>query len=133
MTDISVVGTSYQVEKRDWLVSQHGTDPGMTPSCTLDISKFTAGTHFPNGYIPSGTALASVAGGMVGPSAGTGATAVGILFSAVTVLNTANGQTLAKVGGAMLIHGRISKSKLPFQSGTGSLTATDLPLIIQSA
>ena len=31
----------------------------------LDISAFTAGTHFPDGYIPSGTAVAKVAGVLV--------------------------------------------------------------------
>lgn len=31
----------------------------------LDISTFTAGTHFPNGFIPSGTAVAKVGGVLV--------------------------------------------------------------------
>ena len=133
MTDISVQFYPSQVENRSWLLSQHGTDPGMTPSVTLDVTKFTQATHFPNGYIPSGTGLVSSGGGMYGPSAGTGATTEGVLFSSCTVVIPTTGVTLAKVGGAMLVHGRISKSKLPFQSGTGSVTATDCPLIIKSA
>lgn len=68
MTDISVSSVSYQVEKRSWLLSPHGTDPGTTPSITLDVSAFTAGVHYPNGYIPSGTNLAKItASGLYGP------------------------------------------------------------------
>jgi hypothetical protein len=68
MTDISVLNTAFQVENRSWLLSPHGTDPGTTPSITLDVSAFTAGVHYPNGYIPSGTNLAKItASGLYGP------------------------------------------------------------------
>lgn len=68
MTDISVSTLAYQVDDRSWLLSQHGTDPGTTPSITLDVSAFTAGTHYPNGYIPSGTNLSKItANGLYGP------------------------------------------------------------------
>lgn len=67
MTDISVHSTAYQVEDRSWLLSPHGTDPGTTPSITLDISGFTSGTHFPNGFIKSGEALAETAEGLFIP------------------------------------------------------------------
>lgn len=60
MTDISVASTPYQVEKRSWLLSPHGTDPGTTPNITLDISAFTSGTHYPDGYIKSGEPLARI-------------------------------------------------------------------------
>ncbi|ROR91763.1 head decoration protein [Nocardioides aurantiacus] len=122
MTDISVVSTGYQAEKRSWLLSQHGTDPGANPGITLDASLFTAGTHFPNGYLPSGTAI-SPAGG---PYSGTGACA-GILFSSVRFATPTS-----KVGGALVRHGFVKTSKLPFSSGTGSLGAggaAALPLI----
>lgn len=36
-----------------WLGSAHGT--GNAQTGTLNISAFTDATHFPNGYIPSGT------------------------------------------------------------------------------
>jgi hypothetical protein len=36
-----------------WLDSTHGIANART--VTIDISTFTAGTHFPNGYIPAGT------------------------------------------------------------------------------
>lgn len=122
MTDISVVTTGYQAEKRSWLLSQHGTDPGTTPGITVDASLFTASTHYPNGYLPSGTVL-SPAGG---PYSGTGAVG-GILFSSLKIPSATS-----KVGGAVLVHGFVKTGRLPFQSGTGSLGASGvagLPLI----
>lgn len=67
MTDISVQTTAFQVENRSWLLGQHGTEPGANPSITLDISGFTAGTHYPNGFIRSGEALAKTAAGLYIP------------------------------------------------------------------
>jgi hypothetical protein len=58
MLDISVSSTAYQVEKRSWLLSKHGTED--TPSVTLDVSAFSSTVHYPNGYIPSGTPLAKI-------------------------------------------------------------------------
>jgi hypothetical protein len=74
MTDISVHSTAFQVENRSWLLSPHGTDPGTTPSITLDISAFTAGTHYPDGYIMSGEPLAELGSGLYAPYAAAGAT-----------------------------------------------------------
>lgn len=122
MTEISVTTTGYQAEKRSWLLSQHGTGPGTNPGITVDASLFTAATHFPNGYLPSGTVL-SPAGG---PYSGTGATG-GILFGSLRISSPT-----AKVGGAVVVHGFVKTSRLPFQSGTGSLGAggaAALPLI----
>jgi hypothetical protein len=66
MTDFTVRSTAYQVEKRSWLQSMPDADD--CDSIVLDISKFTAGTHFPNGFIPSGCGLAKVtATGLYGP------------------------------------------------------------------
>lgn len=71
MTDISVIKTSYQSEDRSWLLSPHGTDPGTTPSVTLDVSLFNRADHYPNGYIPSGLVLGKVtATGLYGPYSG---------------------------------------------------------------
>lgn len=126
MTEISVVTTGYQAEKRSWLLGPHGTDPGSNRGITLDASLFTAATHFPNGYLPSGTAI-SPAGG---PYSGTGACA-GLLFSSVKFTTATS-----KVGGALLNHGYVNTSKLPFSSGTGSLGAggaAALPLITFTA
>jgi len=125
--DIGVQRTSYQVEDRSWLLSELGTTPGETPTVVLDISKFTAGTHFPNGYIPSGTVLGKVtASGLYGPyndaaSDGT-QTAVEILFSSVRVTRQ-DGTNATKVGGAGLHRGEVDPAKLPFSSGAGAIDA----------
>lgn len=131
MTDISVSTTSYQVEDRQWLASPHGSGPGETPSATLSVAAFTEGTHYPNGYVPSGMVLGKItASGLYGPydpAASNGTeVAAGLLFSSVAV----KGKT--KVGGAILKHGHVTQAKLPKQSGTGSIDSAgkaDLPLI----
>lgn len=130
--DISVHSTSWQVESRGWLWGPHGTEPGTNPSITLDLTLFTAGTHYPNGYIPSGIVLGKVtATGLYGPydsGASDGRqTAAGLLFDSETV-NT--GQT--KAGNALFVHGFVDPARLPLQSGTGGISAaakTSLSLI----
>ena len=130
MTDISVTSTPYQVEKRSWLLSPHGTDPGTTPSVTLDVSAFTAGTHYPNGFFPSGLVLGRItATGLYGPYDNAAAdgreVAAGILFSAVKVPNVAD--TTKDVGAAMVVHGFVRLSKLPIALDAAG--QTDLRLI----
>lgn len=120
MTDISVQTTSYQVENRSWLLSPHGTEPGTTPSITLDVSAFTAATHYPNGYFPSGIVLGVItATGLYGPYDDTAVdgrqTAAGILFNSPKVPNTAD--TTKDVGAAMLVHGFVKIAKLPIANG----------------
>lgn len=67
--DISRRTTTYQVEDRSWLSGRHGAD--MTDTITLDPSLFTANTHYPNGYLPSGLVLGRVtATGLYGPYSG---------------------------------------------------------------
>lgn len=115
-TDISVQSTSYQTEKRSWLLSQWGQGPGENPSITVDVSAFTAGTHYPNGFIPSGQALGKItATGLYGPyddAAVDGrAVCAGFLHSSVKVPNLAD--TTKDAGGALVVAGFIKLSKLP--------------------
>jgi hypothetical protein len=64
--DLKTRTTTYVNEDMTWLGSAHGTETGDT--ITLDLSLFTAATHFPNGYIPSGMTLGKVtASGAYGP------------------------------------------------------------------
>lgn len=138
MTDISVAVTNYQVEKRSWLLSPHGTEPGTTPTITLDVSAFTPATHYPNGYLLSGIVLGRLtATGLYAPYVdaavdGTG-TAAGLLFSSVKVPNP--GVTTIDVAGALLVHGFVAPAKLPIANaatGGGFLDANgqaDLKLI----
>lgn len=113
MTDISVATVNYQVEKRAWLLSPHGTDPGTTPSITLDVSAFTAGVHYPNGYIPSGTPLGKItATGLYGPysvtdevqtitEGGSGLTSFTLTYSGQTTGSIAAAATAAQVQTAL--------------------------------
>jgi hypothetical protein len=74
-------------ENRQWLGSAHGTE--ATRTITLDVSAFTEGTHYPDGYIPSGTLLARItATGLYGPYAGTAAE-----VQTVTITGTPTGGT----------------------------------------
>lgn len=122
MTNIGVETKSFQLPNdRSWLLSIWGQGPGENPTVLLDVSTFTAGTHFPNGYIPSGTALGVITASTdankitVGPyddAAVDGrGTFFGFLHSDVKVPNTAD---LTKdTGGAAVCAGFIKRSRLP--------------------
>lgn len=131
-SDISVRSRSYQVDDRPWLIGTHGVD--LTPSVTLDISKFTKATHFANGHIPSGTLLGKVTtSGLYGPydnAANDGReVAAGILFSFLRAIDE-TGTNLTKVGGAIFVHGAVKESKLPTNSGVDSAGKADLSKIV---
>lgn len=131
-TDISMQTTSYQVGNRQWLLAE----PDFKPNVTLDISKFTAGTHYPNGYIPSGTVIGKVtATGLFGPydpAASDGRqTAYGLTYADVRAVRQ-NGSTASKVGtGAVVYDSAVSSGKLPFQSGTGSIDSAGKTALAQ--
>ncbi|MCX2931400.1 head decoration protein [Mycobacterium sp. CVI_P3] len=129
--DISVRSTSYAVDNRAWLIGTHGVD--LTPSVTLDISKFTKNTHYPNGFIMSGTPLGIVtATNLYGPYDGAAVdgrdVCRGLLFSFVRAIDPANGNTLVKVSGARFVHGAVKESKLPIAIDANG--KADLPLIV---
>lgn len=125
--DISLQSTSYQVGNRQWLLSE----PDTKLNVTLDISKFTSGTHFPNGYIPSGTVVGIVtSGGLAGPyddAASDGRqTAYGITYGDAKVTQS-NGTNSTKVSISVVVNDCIvSKGKLPFSSGTGFADANGI-------
>jgi hypothetical protein len=127
MTAINVSTTSYQSEDRSWLASSFGTAEPM--SVTLDVSAFTAATHYPNGYIPSGTVLGKItATGLYGPyldAASDGRqTAVGLLFASTKVPDPAT--TTIDVGAAMQVRGDVVEAKLPANSGIDAAGKADL-------
>ncbi|MGW0245059.1 head decoration protein [Nocardia goodfellowii] len=134
MTNITVrtIGT-YRGENRAWLQSKHDTGPGDNASITLDVTKFTKGTHYPEDFIPSGIVLGKVtATGLYGPyiPGATGANAglenpVGILFSSLPVRA---GDT--KIGAALVQHGFVDAAKLPAGNGLDANARTKLPLIV---
>ncbi|GGY88497.1 head decoration protein [Streptomyces nitrosporeus] len=112
--DLSLKTESFTQDRRDWLGSAHGTDVPI--SVTLDVSKFTAGTHYPDGFIKSGIPLGQIsATKLYGPYDDTATdgrqTLVGFLFTAQDV--NARRVTSTKVVGSMLWHGAIKEAKLP--------------------
>jgi hypothetical protein len=120
MTSYGVQTTAYQVENLSWKASGFGDE--YHPGITLDISKFTAGTHFPNGYIPSGCVLGKVtASGLYGPyndalSDGTNI-AAGLLIASVRVTQP-NGANATRVSSGLLIRGDVIQANMPFQGAT---------------
>jgi hypothetical protein len=133
-TDMTVTTTTYQDSDRRWLLAEAsgtvGPQVGRT-SDKIDYAKFTAGTHYPNGYIPSGTFLGRVtSGGKLGPyddAAGDGRNVcVGILFNnEVVPANTAQVASVPFIDS----FAAVSISKLPTNSGTDANGRADLPLI----
>jgi hypothetical protein len=90
-TFLSRTTTTYQSESRPWLLGLEGTKPGDNPTATLDISAFTAGTHYPNGYIPNGTVVSRLVSGLWGPFDNAAASGEhGILFGSITIPNLAD-------------------------------------------
>jgi hypothetical protein len=95
-----------------WLGSAHGTD--STETGTVDTALFTAGTHYPDGFLPSGTPLAKVtATGLYGPytpgnaPAGTG-TLVGFLIAPRAVASATQ-----RIAVGILTHGKVVEANLP--------------------
>ena len=132
MTDISVETTSYQVEKRGWLWGEHGTEPGCNPTITLDFTNggFVAGTHYPNGYLPSGLVLGKItATGKYGvyDSAATDGrqNAAALLFSSVKVPAVLSTPVCA----AAFVHGFVDPARLPIPAQVTAAVKTALNLI----
>ncbi|MGW8565663.1 head decoration protein [Isoptericola sp. NPDC055881] len=95
---------------QSWLGSTHGIANARTE--VLDISTFTAGTHYPNGYIPSGTPVAKVSGVLV-PYDATEGTTTGAGILAGFVLTDQPVVGTADFAVPVLDHGRVRTSKVP--------------------
>lgn len=103
----------YVVGNMEWLGSGHGIRNARTE--ILDISAFTAGTHFPNGYIPSGQPVAKV-GGVLVPYDANEATVTGAGVLAGFILTDQPipaGTTTEDFNVPLLDHGRVKVGKLP--------------------
>lgn len=103
---------------QSWLDSTHGLRNARTE--LLDVSAFTAGTHYPNGYIPSGTPVAKVAGLLVPyTSAEVTTTGAGVLAGHVLTDQAVVGT--ADFAVPVLDHGRVRTAKVP--TGSDAFTA----------
>lgn len=95
---------------QSWLGSTHGIANARTE--VLDISTFTAGTHYPNGFIPSGLPVAKVGGVLVPYDATEGTTTnAGVLAGFVLTDHKVDGT--ADFAVPLLDHGRVRTAKLP--------------------
>lgn len=121
--DISITTETFGVDNQDWLASGEGTD--RCQSITIDLTTFTANTHYPNGYLPSGFALKKLGSGKYGLfSVGDESAAViaGHLFTALRIKSGAT-----KVSGALLWHGAVKTAKLPHTvNAAGQATAKQI-------
>lgn len=97
-----------------WLDSAHGLPNART--VTIDISAFTAGTHYPNGYIPSGTPVALVSAGIVGPYTVLEATTTGLGILAGFILTDVAVNGADDFAAPMIDHGRVNVAKVPYAS-----------------
>lgn len=112
-----VIGTG----DMSWLDSTHGMFNART--VTIDISAFTAGTHFPNGYIPSGTPVALVSAGIVGPYTVLEATTTGLGILAGFILTDVTVNGADDFAAPMISHGRVNVAKVPYASFVAPIAA----------
>lgn len=109
---------TYGTGDMTWLASDHGIFNGRTE--LLDISTFTAGTHYPNGYIPSGTPVAKSGGVLVPYTSAEGTTTgAGILAGHILTDQPVVGTNDFAV--PVIDHGRVKTAKVP--QGTDAFTA----------
>lgn len=123
-------GPSWNADSQAWLANRKGMD--TCRPITVDLALFTA-DHCPNGFVPSGTALAKVtATGKYGPytTAGAGGleTCAGLLFDSIQMESAADDYDVAA---ALFWEGIVVSSRLPAFANTtdGELDAagrTDL-------
>lgn len=129
-TDIAVTSSTFLPADRPWLLFE-ATGPLQSVPTTADLinfALFTSGTHYPDGFIPSGVVLGKVtATGRLGPydnSASDGRqTAVGFLYNATAVPS----DTSRKVATAYVdCFAVVSESRLPTGHGLDSAGKVEL-------
>lgn len=122
--DLSVRTDSVGTDDQSWLGSRHGTNNART--VTLAKASFNSGTHYPLGFLRSGTPLAKyTSGGNTGlygpytPGATDGTqTFVGFLLTPQSVTSgTGN------IVGPLMDHGRIVEARLPIAIDSAAKTA----------
>ncbi len=108
--DLNPLTETFYQDDQTWLGSAHGTSSGRP--ITIDVSTFTEGTHYPNGYMPSGTPVGIItATGLAGPyddaeTDGT-ETLVGFTLTPIKVTGTDDVQAV------LFEHGRVVEANLP--------------------
>lgn len=95
---------------KSWLGSSHGIRNCRT--ATVNVSAFTAGTNYPNGYIPSGTPVALV-GGLLVPYASAEVTTTGAGVLAGHLFNDERVVGSGNFAAPLFDHGRVRAAKVP--------------------
>lgn len=103
--DLTVKRRNYGADDQSWLGSAHGTNAART--ITVDVTTFTAATHYPDGYLKSGLPLSQRENGSFGLAEE--GKLDGFLFTPVAVPDAA----ATPVGAALFEHGRVRSSRLP--------------------
>lgn len=112
---------------QSWLGSGHGINNARTE--VLNLSAFTAGTHYPNGYLPSGFPIAIIAGLVVPYDVTVGTTTgAGILAGHVLTDQPIVGSVNFAV--PVLDHGRVKAAKVPMASFVKPIAAKNTTTIV---
>jgi hypothetical protein len=126
MTDISVRSTDRDNENQRW-IGNGGMPIGQPRSIVLDRSAFDLAADFPDGYIPSGVAIAEItATGLYGPYDNTLAngqeTMAGHLFVTVAYDDDSTGD----ISAALFWSGEVIEAELPTNHGLDANGKTDV-------
>lgn len=105
-----LVSETFGAGDATWLGSTHGITNARTE--ILDISAFTAQTHYPAGHIPSGLPVAKV-GGVLVPYDATEGTTTGAGVLAGFVLTDQKVVGDADFAVPVIDHGRVKVANLP--------------------
>jgi hypothetical protein len=108
-----------------WMGSLHGLESAR--SIVLKKAAFTQNTHYKDGFIPSGTALAKGTDGLYGPY---GAAPYNVLAGFLATDKKCDAFTDPKIAAPLLDHGRVKVAKLPFQPFTVPTGANNATTII---
>lgn len=125
-----IITESFGSGKMDWLGSAHAINSARTEM--LDISAFTKETHYQDGYLPSGTPVAKVAGLLVPYDATEGTvTGAGILAGFVLTDQKVVGSVDFAV--PLFDHGRVKVANLPITfvkpAAAAKLSATTIVFV----
>lgn len=130
MTDISVRSEEYLTDSRPWLEFEANgvSGPVGRNYGTLDFSAFTAATHYPKGFIPSGLALAwnGASTRLVLPTTAGAGAAAGLLYAAVRVPSDLTRKVSVALVDCFAV---VRESRLPANHGVTSTVKTALPRI----
>lgn len=130
MTDITVSTVTYGASPRSWLLCELDGVAGPVPRAAgvIDFALFTAGTHYPDGYLQSGQVLGRVtATGRLGPYSNAATdgrqVAVGHLYDDVRVPASTSQRASVAVVDCFAV---VSEPRLPTGHGLDAAAKADL-------